>query len=84
MRTTITLDPDVAALVDKATRAGEQTFKQVVNDALRRGLTTGRAAQPFRTQTHDLGGARVDLTKALQLAGELEVEELQHKGRLAK
>lgn len=38
MRTTITLDPDVAARIDKEVAKGEQTFKDIVNSALRRGL----------------------------------------------
>lgn len=39
MRTTLTLDPDVAALLKKAVARGEVSFKQAVNDALRRGLS---------------------------------------------
>lgn len=38
MRTTLTLDPDVAALLKKALAKGDQTFKDVVNSALRKGL----------------------------------------------
>jgi len=38
VRTTITLDPDVAARIDKEVAKGEQTFKDIVNSALRRGL----------------------------------------------
>lgn len=38
MRTTLTLDPDVAAMLKKAVARGDATFKDVVNDALRRGL----------------------------------------------
>jgi len=38
MRTTITLDPDVAARIDKEVAKGEQTFKEIVNAALRKGL----------------------------------------------
>ena len=39
MRTTLTLDPDVAALLKKAVARGEVSFKQAVNNALRRGLS---------------------------------------------
>jgi hypothetical protein len=35
----MTLDPDVAALLKKTVARGEKSFKQAVNDALRRGLT---------------------------------------------
>ena len=38
MRTTLTLDPDVAEHLRKAVAKGDRTFKQVVNAALRRGL----------------------------------------------
>lgn len=39
MRTTLTLDPDVAAMLKKAVARGEASFKDVVNRALRRGLS---------------------------------------------
>lgn len=47
MRTTLTLDPDVAALLKKALAKGDQSFKDVVNSALRKGLeATGTEAKP--------------------------------------
>ncbi|MEO8680396.1 MAG: hypothetical protein ABI665_15195 [Vicinamibacterales bacterium] len=39
MRTTLTLDPDVAQLLRKAVASGKNSFKDVVNQALRIGLT---------------------------------------------
>lgn len=39
MRTTLTLDPDVAALLKKRVAKGDVTMKQAVNDAMRRGLS---------------------------------------------
>lgn len=44
MRTTLTLDPDVAALLKKAMASGDQSFKDVVNAAIRRGLIGATAA----------------------------------------
>lgn len=38
MRTTLTLEPDVAAALREALRRKGSTQKQIVNDALRRGL----------------------------------------------
>jgi len=38
VRTTLTLDPDLAALLKKAMASGDQSFKDVVNGAIRRGL----------------------------------------------
>jgi hypothetical protein len=48
MRTTITLDDDVARRVAQLQKSTEHTFKQVVNDLLRRGL---EAAPPVGVET---------------------------------
>jgi hypothetical protein len=40
MRTTLTLDPDVARLLDEEVHRLRKPRKQVVNDTLRRGLTS--------------------------------------------
>ena len=50
-----------------------------MNEAIREGMAAdrGRPEPPF--QTHDMGEALVDLTKALSLAGSLESEELARK-----
>jgi len=45
MRTTVTLDADVAAQIEAERRRSRRSFKDVVNDALRRGL-----AQPTQPQ----------------------------------
>ena len=46
MRTTLTLDEDVAKLLEKEVRKTGHSFKQVVNDTLRRGITASK--QPRR------------------------------------
>jgi hypothetical protein len=85
MRTTVTLDPDAAALVQRRMRERGVTFKQAVNDAIRAGLTQEDATvEPFRTRTADLGAPSVNLDRALQLAGDLEDEELVRKQRVGK
>jgi hypothetical protein len=72
MRTTLTLDDDVAAkLKAEQSRAG-LPFKEVVNETLRRGLASRRAAarrQPFRITARDLGALRPGLS--LDNVGEL-------------
>ena len=84
MRTTVTLDPDTAALLDKRMREQGVTFKQALNDAVRAGLgPTGRARR-FRTPARKLGLPSVNLDRALALASELEDEELVRKQRLGK
>jgi hypothetical protein len=59
MRTTLSLDNDVAALLEQVRKETNLTFKQVVNDALREGLTrrdsSAVSRPPFRTQPVDLG-----------------------------
>jgi hypothetical protein len=57
VRTTLTLDDDVAAKLKTATRKSGRSFRDVVNDALRRGLVKDREAvrAPFTVQPRDLG-----------------------------
>jgi hypothetical protein len=74
MRTTVTLDPDVAAHVRRVMTERGITFKQAVNDAIRTGLAP-KQSRRYETPVHDMGEPAVDLTKALRLAGELEDEE---------
>lgn len=84
MRTTITLDPDVDAMVRTLMRERRLTFKQAVNEAIRAGLEPAGAREPFRTRTFDLGAPTLPLDRALRLAGELEDEELLRKLALRK
>jgi hypothetical protein len=58
MRTTLSLDDDVAVLIEQMRTARGTTFKQIVNDALREGLarlSSPVETEPFRTQPVDLG-----------------------------
>lgn len=86
VRTTVTLDPDTEALVRRRMRERKVSFKQALNDAIREGAvrSTRRPGKAFRTATADLGLATVNLDRALQLAGELEDEELVRKMRSGK
>jgi hypothetical protein len=55
MRTTLTLDDDVARMLDEEAHKQRRPFKQVVNDALRRGLSSKRARTPaarYRVRPH--------------------------------
>ncbi len=58
MRTTLTLDPDVAAKIRKGAAKLGKPFKEVVNMALRTGLDavmSPPAAKPYRTKPHPIG-----------------------------
>ena len=77
MRTTVTLDPDVEAILRKEVRRRGEPFKQVLNNAIRAGLRdTKRRDEAFEPLIFDMGEPRVDLTKAAALAAELEDDEL--------
>ena len=76
MRTTVTLEPDVEALVKRAMRERGLTFKQAVNDAIRAGAGERGPRAEVDLPVHDMGEPLVDVTKALRLAGELEDDEV--------
>jgi hypothetical protein len=86
MRTTVTLDPDVAAKLKQASRDLGVSFKEVLNTSVRRGLgDAGATPQPYRLPTRNLGvRPGVDLDRALRLAGELEDAETIRKLHLRK
>ena len=75
MRTTLTLDPDVAVLAERMQRVRGQSFKVIVNEALRSGLRAMEApsGQPvaYRTSAVDLGrclvGSLEDVAEVLAL-----------------
>jgi hypothetical protein len=60
MRTTLTLDDDVAAALLKIQKARKASLKTIVNEALRHGLPALTAPpapkQPFRTTVVNHGG----------------------------
>ena len=58
MRTTLTLDDDVAAKLKAEARRAGRPFREVVNEALRRGLATRRGAhaqEQFKVKARNLG-----------------------------
>lgn len=76
MRTTLTLDPDVASELERRREHGE-SFKHQVNHLLRLGLLSADekptdARPKFRTQPASVGALLVDsvddVTAALELA----------------
>ena len=85
MRTTVTLDPDTEALVRRRMKERNVSFKQALNDAIRRGgLVEAGSSTSFSTRTADLGVPTVNLDRALALAADLEDDELVRKARLGK
>lgn len=80
MRTTVTLDEDTLALVKELMQREEISFKAAVNQAIRRGLSPPRRRRKFRQRTYSMGfNPAIPYDKALQLAGQLEDQELLRK-----
>lgn len=78
MRTTLSLDDDVAALLKKAAAERKVSFKTLVNDALRSALTAGpRKGRRRRqlTRTFDGGRALIDFTSVSEALAVLEGED---------
>ena len=71
MRTTLTLDDDVAAKLKAEMRRTGKSFRDTVNDYLRRGLIgrPERPSRPFKVRPRNLGGLSPGLT--LDNIGEL-------------
>jgi hypothetical protein len=79
MRTTLTLDRDVAERIKQEMRRTGRGLKAVVNDVLRRGFGAAgrpRKAPPFEVKTFDLRlKPGIDPDRANQLVDELQVAE---------
>lgn len=88
MRTTVTLDPDVEAVLRKVMRERDLSFKQALNQAVRLGTGPGAnrpAARRFRLKTYSMGfNPALPWDKALAMADAMEDEELIRKMQLRK
>ena len=89
MRTTLTLEDDLARELKKLSHDSGESFKDVVNRALRAGLAAQNAppkSKPYRVRQTKLGGVvpGIELDKALALADRLEDEEISRKIELRK
>ena len=77
MRTTVTLESDVLADLKQLMHERGISFKAAINMSIRSGIRRNqKPGKPFRQKTFDMGTAAVPLEKALQLAGQLEDEEI--------
>ena len=80
VRTTLTLDPDIFRQLQELQRQQQRSFKEVVNQTLRRGLSAGEKQvdppKPFRVQAHDcVFRPGVDYERLNQLSDQLETEQ---------
>ncbi len=78
MRTTLSIDDDVAVQLERLRRARNASLKDLVNEALRRGLrdmtAPPRKRKPFRTPAHNLGKALINLDDVAEALAHLEGE----------
>ncbi len=79
MRTTVTLDDDLAKELRAEARRSERPFREVLNETLRRGLMAGappaRRPGKFRVRAKSCGfQPGIDLKKLNQLLDELEID----------
>ena len=81
MRTTVTLDDDVVAHLRRLMAQRGISFKVALNDAVRAVAVDAPAPSKFVTRTADLGVPPMNMDRALQLAAELEDEELIRRQR---
>lgn len=85
MRTTLTLDDDLAEALNRMARLSGRSFKAVVNETIRRGLAHGRSsdtaeAPPFTVQPQACGLlAGIDPLRFNQLLDQLEIESFSDR-----
>jgi hypothetical protein len=84
MRATLTLDPEVERLIEEEVHRVRRPFKQVVNDAIGRGLAPrlAEAVEPYRVKAHKaVLGPGIDSSALNRLADEIEDEAVVAKRR---
>ncbi len=85
MRTTLTLDPELATKLKKLAHDRQSSFKDTVNDVLRRGLAAqepAQVAEPFVVEPNGSGfKPGIDPARLNQLLDELDTPEFSKKAR---
>jgi metal-responsive CopG/Arc/MetJ family transcriptional regulator len=71
MRTTVNLDDDVAAAVERLRRDRSIGLSEAINELVRAGLTVKRPRRPFRQQSANIG-FKVDVTNVAEALELLE------------
>ena len=75
MRTTLTLDDDIAAKLKAEARKSGEPFKQIVNRVLRTGLnarTQAASVPPYKIKARSLGSEGFNYDKICELLEEAE------------
>ncbi|MGH7867525.1 MAG: antitoxin, partial [Candidatus Dormibacteraceae bacterium] len=72
------------SLLQRSMQERGLSLKEAINQAVRKALTPANATSSFRTRTFPMGNPVVPLEKSLQLAGQLEDEEIIRKLAMGK
>jgi hypothetical protein len=76
MRTTLTIDEDVAVQLERLRRARDVNLKELVNEALRRGLRDMNGARqkrkPVRTRSFPMGKPLINIDNVAEALAHLE------------
>lgn len=72
MRTTVTLDDDVAAALEQLRRERGLRLSQVLNDVVRAGLSRPKDRKPFVQRSVDMGLALIDIRNTADVIEYLE------------
>ena len=84
MRTTLTLDDDVAAAIEQRRREHRHSLKQEINELIRVGLQHVDQplpeVPPFRVEPLDAGGLLIDIEHMGPVLEILDAEDLQRLG----
>jgi len=88
IRTTMTLEPDVAEALKRRARRTGQPFRRNVNEVIRLGLLAEKTppSKAYRIKPVSLGGVAlgIDLHRSLRLSDALEDEAQARKLELRK
>ncbi len=71
MRTTVTLDDDVAAALERLRRERSIGLSEAINELIRVGLTVKRPGKPFRQRSQRVG-FQIDVTNVAEALELLE------------
>jgi hypothetical protein len=80
MRTTLTIDDDVAVRLERLRKERDASLKEIINELLRRGLrdtSEPRKHKPFRTRTFDMGKPLISIDNVAEALAFAEGEDFK-------
>jgi len=84
MRTTLTIEDSVDKKLKKIASQSGKTYKEVVNETLKKGLAAPKLSKRLKACSLGEVNPEYDLVKSLQVADQLEDDEIVRKLRLRK